>query len=187
MNALLLRALNPFIFVLLMMAGVALQTSLFREYPMMYLQPDVLLIGIVWCAFKRSLFEGGILTLIFANIAEVHSATPQGFFFVLFMAIYLLIRASDYYLLLNRGISLVWVTIYASIGLKLMTIGLEYWMGITTRNLKFTFAIAPFGIVIEALVAIWLFQLLEKFDKLTSKFYQPQVLEEELLFDEEGL
>src|SRR5262245_36686835 len=92
MTRILLRYLNFPALVLLVILGVAIQTSLFASYPFLYLQPDFVLLAVMWCALHRGFSEGGALTLIFAEIAEAHSAAPQGIFLASYMAIYLLVR-----------------------------------------------------------------------------------------------
>ncbi|HTL12503.1 MAG TPA: hypothetical protein VL588_08455, partial [Bdellovibrionota bacterium] len=73
MNKIILRHLNPAFLLILAVVGAAFQTSLFSFYPLLYLQPDLLLLLVVWCALRRKFFEGGILTLVLGDIAEVHS------------------------------------------------------------------------------------------------------------------
>src|SRR4051812_18359453 len=115
-----LRLLNSPALLLLSLVGVAIQTSLFASSPLNYIQPDILLILIVWCALKRDFTEGGVLTLILGNIAEIHSSSPQGVMLVSYMAIYLLVRLSSKLLVLPNISSLVLVTISVTVAWKLI-------------------------------------------------------------------
>ena len=72
MTRLILRALNAPLLLLLVTLGVAALSSLFTEYPLIYLQPNLVLIAVIWCALRRPFIEGGILTLIIAENAEIH-------------------------------------------------------------------------------------------------------------------
>src|SRR5690606_22590765 len=114
-----LRALNPFFFILLMAIGVALQTSLFNSYPFLYLQPDIVLFGVIWCALKRGFVEGGILTLVFSNMAELHSSTPQGLFLLCYMVVYLTVRTLARYFLIPNLSAMVMLTLGASVVWKI--------------------------------------------------------------------
>ena len=64
MTRLLLRSLNSPALVLLALLGIAIQTSLFSFWPLSYVQPDIVLLLVIWCALRRQFFEGGVITLI---------------------------------------------------------------------------------------------------------------------------
>ncbi len=93
MRSILLRFLNAPFFVLIVAAAIAVQSTLFNSYPLWYFQPDLVLIAVIWCALRRTLTEGGLLTLVFALIVETHSSSPAGFFLCVYMALFLGIRA----------------------------------------------------------------------------------------------
>src|SRR4051812_44363716 len=95
MIRILLIALNAPAIVLLVSFAIALQTSLFASYPLYFIQPDAILLVVIWCALRRNFTEGGILTLILANIGEIHSSAPQGLMMICYMMIYLIVRGSS--------------------------------------------------------------------------------------------
>jgi len=184
---LLLRAVNAPAFILLIAIGIAIQTSLFASYPFMYLQPDVVLIAVMWCSLRRNFTEGGILTLIFADIAEIHSSAPQGLFLISYMIIYLLVRLASRVLVIPGLSSLVTLTLGASIIWKLSCLGVLHLMGIAGNQWRHTLVLLFPGAVMEGVVAIWLYRGLEKFDWITFKNARAQqAMEDELLLEGEG-
>ncbi|OFZ76807.1 MAG: hypothetical protein A3K03_08085 [Bdellovibrionales bacterium RIFOXYD1_FULL_44_7] len=188
MIRLFLRAINAPTLILLVAIGVALQTSLFSSYPLMYLQPDVVLIAVIWCALKRNFIEGGILTLIFANIAEIHSAAPQGLFFLTYMFIYLLVRATARVLVMPNLASLILVTMCSSIVWKFSYMGVLHLLGDASNQWRHLLSLLFPGAVMEGVIGIWLYRMLERFDWVTYKNIRArQQLEDELQLDSEGL
>lgn len=169
MTRILLRYVNAPALLLLVILGVALQTSLFASYPLMYLQPDVVLIVVVWCALRRGFFEGGLLTLIVAEIAESHSASTRGLFLITYMAIFLLVRLASRLFVIPSLASLVMVTILASIAWKLGTFGVLRLLGAEANQWRHTLVLLLPGAVVEGAAAIWIFRWLERFDLATYK------------------
>ena len=188
MIRLLLRWLNAPALVLLAAIGVAIQTSLFATYPLMYLQPDVVLILVIWCALHRSFTEGGILTLIFANIAEIHSSSPQGLFLVSYMAVYLIMRMSARMFVINGLVTTIILTLIGSILWKFSYIITLLLLGTGSNQWRHLLVLLFPGAAIEGAVGIWLYRWLEKFDWVTYKNERArQMLEDGLQLDGEGL
>jgi len=184
----LLRFLNAPIFVLLVTIGVALQTSLFNSYPFLYLQPDVILLAVIWCALQRKFFEGGVLTLIFGNIAEIHSAAPQGLFLASYMTVYLVVRLTIRYFVIPNLSGLVILTLCASILWKFTYISVLSMMGAGSHQWRHLLVLLFPGAVMEGVAAIWVYRWLEKFDWVTVKSARAQaMLDEELQLEGEGL
>jgi hypothetical protein len=184
----LLRLLNAPIFVLLVTIGVALQTSLFNSYPFLYLQPDVILLAVIWCALERKFFEGGVLTLIFANIAEIHSAAPRGLFLCSYMAVYLVVRLTIRYFVMPNLSALVMLTLCASILWKFTYISVLSMMGEGSYQWRHLLVLLFPGAVMEGVAAIWCFRWLERFDWVTFKNKRAQaMLDEEMQLEGEGL
>lgn len=183
-----LRHLNPLAFTALVAIGIALQTSLFVSYPLLYLQPDVVLLAVLWCALKRSFIEGGILTLLFAEIAELHSGAPSGLFMIAYMGVYLGVRASSRVFVLRGLSSLVVLALAASIAWKLLNLGVLHLMGLARNQWRHTLALLFPGAVMAGATAIWVFRWLARFDWVTYKDERAlQALEDELRLEGEGL
>lgn len=181
MNRLLLRALNAPILILLVAIGIAVQTSIFAWYPLNYLQPDVVLLVVVWVGLRRSFTEGGVITLILANISEIHSAAPQGLFFIVNMVIYLLVRGANVLLVLPNLSSWVGLTLAASLLWKGLYLGVLYLMGEGAHQWRHTLVLLFPGAVTEGALAIWAYRWLEQFDWVTFKSPRAQrLLEDEL-------
>jgi len=188
LNQLVLKWLNPVLLVLFVLIASAIQTSLFNSYPLLYLQPDCILLAVMWVSLKRPFTEGGILTLIFANIAEVHSSATQGVLLLTYMLIFLILKALDRYLLLRQLTSLVSLTLFVSIAWKLLSLGLLLLLGVASNQWRHTFTLLLPGAVMEGVVSIWVFRWLEKFDIVTQRDARSQrSLGDELHLEEEGL
>ncbi len=169
MRHIFLRYLNTPGFILLILLGVAVQTSLFSYYPFIYLQPDVVLLGIIWLALKRGFVEGGVLTLICSQISEIHSSAPSGYFLVTYMCIYLLMRVYYRYFLLSNYPSLIALTLLTFVFWKLLGLGFLHLMGLSANQWQFTFSLLLPGAVMEGAIAIWLYKGFEYFDWKTFK------------------
>ena len=188
MNRIALRFLNAPIFILLAIIGVALQTSLFATYPFIYLQPDIIILGVIWCALRRDYLEGGIITLLFAEIAEIHSGSPAGSFLVTYMFIYLGIRFLARYFYFNNIFSMVGLTLFASVAFKISALLLTFAIEGQEVLWRHTIALLPVGALMNAILADWVFPGLERFDWITYKDQRAlRVLPDEFYLEEEGL
>ncbi len=188
MNQLILRWFNPILLVFFVLVGTAVQTSLFNSYPLLYLQPDCILIAVIWISLKRPFTEGGILTLIFGNIAELHSSTTQGVMLVTYMVVFLALRILDRYLLLRQLTSLVSLTLFVSIAWKLVSLLILVLLGIGENQWRHTFTLLLPGAVMEGVVSIWLYRWLAQFDALTHRDARSRhTTGDEMQLEEEGL
>ncbi len=188
MNQVVLKWINPILLFFFVLIGSAMQTSLFNSYPLLYLQPDCILLAIIWIALKRPFTEGGILTLIFGNIAEVHSSATQGVLLLTYMLIFLALKALDRLLLLRQLTSLVSLTLFVSIAWKLISLGLLLLLGTAENQWRHTLTLLLPGAVMEGIVSIWIFRWLEKFDIVTMRDARSQrAMGDELNLEEEGL
>ncbi len=169
MTRLLFRALNAPGLLLLMLIGIGISTSFFAPYPLNYFQPDVILMGVLWCALNRSFTEGGILVLIMGNIAETHSASPRGVFLLSYMLVFLLVRASSRYFDFSTTRSLLGLTFVSSSVQKCTTLLVISLLGVPAVGFKSAFfAIFP-GSLVEMALILWTFRGFEKFDWVTFK------------------
>ncbi len=188
MTRIFLRILNAPILILLCIIGVALQTSLFRFYPLNYLQPDIILLGVIWFSIYRNFTEGGCLTLILADIAEIHSSTPQGVFLICYIAVNLLVRALSHWLVMRDLTSIVILTLGMSIFWKLSCLFVLYLFGLGPNQWKHTAALLLPGSIMAGVLSIWVYRGLEWFDRITYKdIHSKKFLEEEFELEGEGL
>ena len=188
MTRVILRMLNSPALVMLVAIAVGIQTSLFASYPFLYLQPDLVLLAVIWCGLKRSFLEGGILTLIFANIAEIHSSAPHGLFLISYMIIYLGVRVAARVLVMPALSSLVILTLCASLVWKLSSLGVLHLMGLSRNQWRHMLVLLFPGAVMAGASSIWIYRWLEKFDWVTYKNERAhQMLEDELQLEGEGL
>jgi len=187
MTRLLFQALNAPVLILLTAVGIAIQTSLFAIWPLNYFQPDIVLIVVIWCALRRNFVEGGILTLIAAHLAELHSAVPRGTFGVSYMLVYLLVRGSSRMLVIPDLSSFVIVTLFSSLLMKISTATTLPLLAPDIQVLRNSLFLLFPGAAVAGLLSIWGYQWLEKFDNFTYKNRRSEEsLEQDLNLDSEG-
>ncbi|MEK6580536.1 MAG: hypothetical protein AABZ55_15040 [Bdellovibrionota bacterium] len=187
MRRLILRALNAPALILFAIFGVALQTSLFQSWPLLYMQPDMVLLLVVWVALKREFLEGGIVTLLISDIAEIHSSAPKGSFMICYMVVYLLIRLATKLFVIPSAGPLTFLTLSASIVWKAVLLGVLYTLGAMTNQWKHTLILLFPGALIEAAIGMWTYPLLEKFDRNTFRNpFAEKALDDELQLEGEG-
>jgi hypothetical protein len=185
---LILRALNGPALVLLVAIGVAIQTSLFATYPLMYMQPDVVLLATLWCALRRSFYEGGILTLIFSRIAEIHSASPQGLMMICYILVFFGIRGAARALVIPGLQHWVILTLVSSVAWKLASLGVLHLMGLSGNQWRHTLSLLFPGALMEGAAAYFAYRWLERFDWVTYRNEKArQAVEEQLRMYGEGL
>ncbi len=187
MTRIILRALNTPLLIVIISLCIALQSSLFSSWPFLYFQPDIVLLVVVWCSLRRSFLEGGVLTLIFANISEIHSAAPQGLFLITYMSIYLIVRGGSRFLVIPTLMHYTLLAMASSMICKILALLVLYLLAGGSNGWKHTLAFLPLGAAIEGFFSIWVFNWLEKFDWITSKHFKAdRVMDEELNLDHEG-
>src|SRR5271154_6335648 len=87
-----LRKLNFGIYVLIMLAVVTVQSTIFAYFPLNFVQPDALLILAVFLGFRRELLEGGALVIIGAIIMEAHSSVGKNFFLMTYLYTFIIAK-----------------------------------------------------------------------------------------------
>jgi hypothetical protein len=169
MNRLILRFLNSPILVLLTAVGIAIQTSLFATWPLHVFQPDAVLMVVIWCALHRDFTEGGIITLIIGDIAELHSAAPQGVLLISYMALYLTLRAADKLFVLPSELPMVKVSMVSAVLWQATTMTVLYLVsGHRAIWQQMIVHVVP-SAVMAGISGVWIYRWLEKFDAVTFK------------------
>lgn len=187
MTRTILRALNSPVLILFVMLGIALQSSLFSSWPLLYFQPDVVLLAVVWCALRRGFEEGGILTLIMAEISEIHSSAPQGLHMISYMVVFLLVRGSARFLVIPSLFAYAILTLMGSILWKLTGLFVLYLLGASANQWKHTITFLFIGAAVEGALSLWVYRWLERYDWITYKNIRAEhALDEELQLDSEG-
>src|SRR5690242_17362931 len=120
MIRIILRTLNGPILILLVALAIALQSSLFTSWPFLYFQPDVVLLVVVWCGLRRNFEEGGVLTLLMAEMCEVHSAAPRGLYLICYIAVYFMVRSTARFFVLPTLFTYAILTLTSSIVWKIV-------------------------------------------------------------------
>ena len=184
MTRLFLRWLNPVAIILMALLGIALQTSLFTFWVLPYFQPDIVLLLVLWCALQRSFLEGGILTILLADITEIHSSAPQGVFLITYMVVYLLVRLSDRLFVIPDVRAYATVSLLATVLSKAILILILHLLSVPPAQWKQVLVyVAPVAII-NGLLGRWLFQKLDRFDWITFKSPRSeQMLEDEMAIE----
>jgi hypothetical protein len=173
--------------VLIAALGIALQTSLFRYWPLSYIEPDTVLVMVIWLALRRNFTEGGVLTLILSDIAEIHSAAPQGLFLICYMIIYLAVRAASRILVIPNLSSYMLVVLFSSVIWKLSGLAVIHFLDSSANQWRHTLLFLFPGAIIEAVISFWFFRKLEQYDLATFKHARTEhQLEDEILLESEG-
>lgn len=180
-----LRYLNPLGLLLLAMLACGAVTSFFRPWPLYHVQPDMILFVVLWCALRRGFYEGGVLTLLLANVAELHSSSPQGLLLTIYMAIYLLVRATSKLVALSDTRPLVVVTFAASMLARLAGLAILNFLATVESDWVRTLALATASSALQCVIGIWVYRWLSTYDLVTSRRFQADIgSEAEFKFDE---
>jgi hypothetical protein len=140
----------------------------------------------MWCGLRRKLLEGGVITLIVSEIVEVHSASPQGLFFITYMLVYLGVRVANRLLVIPDLSSYVTATVFVSLLWKLAGLFVMHLYGSGTHPWRHTLVFMFPDAVVEAIAAYWIYRWLEKFDQLTDRGEASSLPEDELGFEGES-
>lgn len=174
-----LRFFNfPFL-ILILLVALALQSSLFKNVPLSYFQPDFALLFVIWVAFRRNFTEGGFFTLLAGMIVESHSSAPQGFFMICYMLIYLGIRLFVTYFLLSRWTSLSLVAMGSSLAFKGLQLLILAPYGAAGRQFFHLIIQTLPSALMAGVSALFTFPLLATFDLKTFKTEQEELELEE--------
>lgn len=188
MNKLILRFLNTPLVFLISLLGIGLQTSLFNSYPFLYLQPDIILLLVIWFSLKRNFTEGGALTLLVSYAVELHSSAPKGLMMVAYMTVFLSIRGMNHLFLFTRPATMVGLSLFVSVVFHFLILIILALMGNAANHWRHTVALVLPHAVIEGVASIWIFRWMERFDWLTYKDERARkAIEDELQLEEEGL
>jgi hypothetical protein len=188
MTRLLLRSLNGPALILLVLIGIAIQTSFFSFWILPYLQPDIVLLIVIWCALRRDFTEGGILTLIIADISEIHSAAPAGLFLISYMLVYLLVRLAARLFVIPDLSSFLLVTLLATALEKITNLSLLALLGAQGNQVRHTLIYLFPVAIVNAVLGRWLYRWIEKFDWVTYKNVQAdRALEDELQLENQEI
>jgi hypothetical protein len=169
MSRMMLRFLNAPTLILLTAIAVAIQTSLFAAWPLRLFEPDIVLLIVLWCSMNRDFTEGGIITLIVAEIAELHSAAPQGVLLITYMLVYLTFRGASKIFVLATDDGMVRVSAWSSILWRVILGIVLYLLAPNRSSWHHLILFMVPAALIQAGVGLWVFKWLEKFDIATFK------------------
>jgi rod shape-determining protein MreD len=169
MKARLLKLSNfPGILVLALFA-LTIQSTLFNHPSIAFFQPDFLIFFTLWVAIRRSFIEGGILTILFGYLVELHSAAPQGFFICTYMAIYFVARFLYQQFQISNKKVLALVGIGFAVFMRILILFILYLLNRSENVWHHTLQLIAPTILSHVLLIFLTFRILQRFDNWTLK------------------
>ena len=169
MTRILLRLANAPLLLLLACLLIPIESTLFIEFPLNWLQPDLLLPLVIWVALKREFIEGGTLALILGYLLELHSSAPRGTFLSSTMAVFLGVQAASRLLVFPDHGAWIRLTMAASAASRL--VGLGVLAGLVKADLQWRHTLVHLfpGMVTTGIAAGWIYRLLDRLDRATHR------------------
>lgn len=169
MKARLLKMSNfPGMLVIALFA-LTIQSTLFNHPSIAFFQPDLLIFFTIWASIRRNFIEGGILTLLFGYLVELHSAAPQGFFLCTYMALYLLARFLYQQFQISSQKVLLLVGIGFSVAMRLLILFILYLLNRSENVWHHTLQLLAPTILSHGILIFVVFKILQRFDNWTLK------------------
>jgi rod shape-determining protein MreD len=189
MTRIILRLLNGPLMIFVVCLGAAIQSSLFLSFPLNWMQPDLLLLLVVWFSLKRSFTEGGILTLLLGQIAEIHSSSPSGALLLSYMLVYLGVRLASKLLVIPDFHSWIRLTLVSSAAWKFISLVVLAYLDKAGSQWEHTLVHLIPGAVTTGIAGLWIYPWLDRIDRITHKNQQmEQRLSDDLrLLENEGI
>ncbi len=186
MRAWILRKLNIPGILFFSACGLMIQSTMFGVGILRYLQPDFVLLIVLWLSLKRSLNEGAIFVLILGYLAELSTSAPRGLLMSVYFSIFLAARLVHQQLQVIRPKTLALVSGVCGVMSKIGILFILYLLNKAENQALMTLKLViPHGIV-QALLGPFAFQFLLRFDQWTLKapgsyqqYHQDHQLDEE--------
>lgn len=149
--------------------ALTIQSTLFNHPSIAFFQPDFLIFFTLWVAIRREFIEGGILTLLFGYLVELHSAAPQGFFLCVYMSMYLLARFLYQQFQISNNKVLALVGIGFSVFMRLITLFILFLLNRSNNVVHHTLQLLAPTIMSHGILIFITFKVLNRFDNWTLK------------------
>ena len=188
MSRLLLQFLNAPVIILAALWVVAIESSLFTFQPIRNLQPELVILLVLWFGLKRSFIEGGILTLIVGEIAEANSGAPQGVLILAYVSAFLAIRSLSRVLVFPDFARAGPLAFLLCVSQRIIVSGIMFLLGVQMIQWEqIVFYWIP-GAAATSILSIPIYRWLARWDWITFKDERArQALEDELQLEGEGL
>lgn len=189
MTRILLKLLSAPLMFLLACVLLAFQSSFFLDFPLNWIQPDFLLLLVIWFTLKRDFTEGGLMTLLVGHLAEMHSSSPSGTMLVAYMSIFLGVQFASRFVVIPDFQSWIRLTLISSAVWRLSSLAVLAYLDKAGIQWRHTLLHLLPGAAATGAMGIWLFPFLDKLDKLTHRnLRQEQQLSDDLRLQEnEGI
>jgi cell shape-determining protein MreD len=189
MTRIFLKLLNGPLMIFLTCMAVGIQSALFVSFPLNWIQPDLLILMVIWLSLKRSFTEGGVLTLILGEIAELHSSAPSGSLLIAYMTIYLGVRLASRLVVIPDFHSWIRLTLVSSGVWKATSLLVLAYLDKAESQWRHTLIHLLPSAISTSLLGLWIYPTLDRFDRWTHKnLKMEQRLSDDLkLVENEGL
>lgn len=97
-----LSTINPLLMVAVVMLAITLRTTVDPWIPLFSRRWDVLLAWVVYMGQRRTLVEGGVLTLLASHLYSLASSAPFGVFLIYYVVLFFVARLATYVIYANR-------------------------------------------------------------------------------------
>lgn len=169
MTRILLKLLNGPFMILLTCFAVGVQSALFVSFPLNWIQPDLLVLLVIWFSLKRPFTEGGVLTLILGQIAEIHSSAPSGSLLVAYMTVYLGVRLTARLVVIPDFHSWIRLTLVSSAAWKGASLLVLAYLDKAEIQWRHTLVHLLPSAISTSLIGLWIYPALDRFDRWTHK------------------
>lgn len=164
-----LRNLNFLFYLFMAVVMVTIQTTVFKYFPLNYIQPDFLLMVSVYFGFKRDFIEGGVFMILASLALESHSASGEYYFLTCYLYTFVIAKVLSRVVVVPNRVTIIMIAICLSVIWKLgilVLLGLE---GRASNGIAHFFIYLIPGLISQAIFTPLFFQIFSAIDLKTHK------------------
>jgi cell shape-determining protein MreD len=169
MSHIFLRFISNPLLIFILVLFIAVQTTVFSYYPMIYFQPSLALLAVVWIGLKRRFEEGGWMVLALGYVVELFSSVPQGVVMLSLILTYFWVRLANRWILLSVDFAVVGLTLFSSLLMRVLTLILLKLLDVDGEFFFYTWHFLILGAGIDAVLGIWAYDVFAQYDWKTFK------------------
>lgn len=169
MKARILKLLNGPGLLLIALGMMTLQSTFFNSYPIIFFQPDGVLLMLLWIGMRREFVEGGVLSLLLGYLSELHSAAPAGLFMVQAMTTFLIVHFFNYQFQVLNKRSLLLVGALSSVFSHLLILFVLFLLNKADNQWLSTLRLLAPSAIVHAFLIGPVFKFFHRFDHWTLK------------------
>ena len=145
------------------------QSTLFKYFPLNYLQPDFLLIMAVYLGFKREPIEGGIFMILGSLILEAHSSAGRYFLLTCYLYTFVIAKILSLVIVVPNRVTVVLISMALSVLWKVGIIILLSLEGRAGNGISHFFVYLIPGLITQAIATPLCFHWMNQIDLKTYK------------------